>query len=120
MARIALVDDDRTSADLLKLLLQLDGHTAVICRDVEQARGAATTGVDAFIVDIRLANDQDGLDLLRAIRRGETAARADTPVIITSGDYRRATDAQAAGASRFIRKPFSPETISEVLGQLLS
>lgn len=119
MACIALVDDDRTSADLMKLLLQLEGHTTVVCRDLAQAQAAAA-GVDAFIVDIRLANDQDGLDLLRAIRRGDTAARADAPVIITSGDYRRATDAQAAGASRFIRKPFSPETISEVLGQLLS
>lgn len=119
MKTIILVDDDRTNTFLLKRLLELDGFRVVVTPDVLRAREAAENGVDAFVIDCNLAQGDDGVDLLLAVRQGSTRAPMDIPVIMTSGDDRRRSDAKAAGASRFLIKPYSPRTLSEELNKLM-
>lgn len=119
MKTIILVDDDRTNTFLLKRLLELDGFRVVVTPDVLRARQAAEDGVDAFVIDCNLAQGDDGVDLLLAVRKGATRAPMDIPVIMTSGDDRRSNDAEAAGASRFLIKPYSPRTLSEELNKLM-
>ena len=119
MKTIILVDDDRANTVLLKRLLELDGFEVIVSPDVKRAQDATNNGVDAFVIDCNLAQGDDGVDLLLAVRRGNTRAPSDIPIIMTSGDDRRMTDAEAAGASRFLIKPYSPSTLSEELNELL-
>jgi two-component system chemotaxis response regulator CheY len=116
---IILVDDDRTNTVLLKRLLELDGFRVIVTPDVKRARDAAENGVDAFVIDCNLAQGDDGVDLLLAVRQGITRAPMDIPIIMTSGDDRRRSDANAAGASRFLIKPYSPSKLSKELNDLM-
>lgn len=119
MSKVIVVDDDFTNVGLIKMLLELDGFTVSACTDIEQAYQAAT-GADAFVIDINLSRGTNGLDLLRAIRAGQTAAQPNTVVIMSSGDYRRDTEALEAGANQFLLKPYPPQSLTEALSQFLS
>lgn len=120
MSHIIVVDDDPTNAGLLKMLLELDGYSVSSCADIEQAIDAAKQETAAFVVDVNLARGANGLDLLKQVRQGETAAPSDTVVIMTSGDYRREEESITLGATRFLLKPYAPDVLSTALKELLT
>ena len=119
MPTIILVDDDRTNTTLIQMLLEMDGFSVIACPDIKRARLAALNGADAFVIDCNLAQGDDGIELLKSIRAGSTEARANIPVVMTSGDDSRSGDAVSAGASRFLVKPYSPGILSAQLSELL-
>ena len=120
MGTLILVDDDRSSTTLLKMLLEMDGFDVIACPNADMAVAAATNGVDAFIIDVYLAQGENGLDLLSTIRNGDTPAPKDCPVVMTSGDERRRGDAERSGATTFLLKPFSPSHLSELMRELVA
>jgi DNA-binding response OmpR family regulator len=120
MRTIILVDDDYSNSKLMAMLLEMEGFAVIICPDVRRARIAASNGADAFVIDCNLARHDDGVDLLKQIRSGETDASEEIPVIMTSGDDRRIQEAEAAGATEFLLKPFSPTDLSHKLNNLLN
>ncbi len=119
MSNILLIDDDRTNANLIKILLEMDGFSVSVCPDLDKARHLITLDTDAFIIDCNLALGDNGIDMLREIRAGKTAVPEDTPVIMTSGDDRRETEAEESGATKFLLKPYSPSKLSEELTNLI-
>ena len=119
MSNIIVVDDDPTNITLTKLLLELDGFSVTTCFDIASAKSYADEKTDAFLIDCHLARGASGIDLLRDIRSGSTAAEQEVVVIITSGDYRRESEASEAGADKFLLKPYPPESLSENLTKLL-
>jgi DNA-binding response OmpR family regulator len=120
MKKIIVVDDDHTNVNLLKMLLELDGFQVDACTTIEQAKTAAATPVNAFVVDVNLSRGTSGIDLLKDVRAGETDAAADTVVIMTSGDHRRQSECQKAGADQFLLKPYPPSALSGYINNLLS
>jgi CheY-like chemotaxis protein len=120
MNTLILVDDDRANTKLVQMLLESDGFRVIACPDSEKAREAATGRVDAFVIDCNLSQGEDGIDLLRAIRCGETGAPSAIPVVMTSGDDLRSTEAAENDASLFLLKPYSASYLAEELGQLLN
>ncbi|WP_420627847.1 response regulator [Candidatus Leptofilum sp.] len=120
MTKIIVVDDDNTNSSLIKMLLELDGFSVEACEDQVQAETAASPETKAFVIDCHLARGKSGLDLLRAIRAGETNAAMDTAVIVSSGDYRRENESIEAGANLFLLKPYPPNTLSEVIADILA
>jgi DNA-binding NtrC family response regulator len=119
MTQIIVVDDDNTNSSLIKMLLELDGFKVETCEDQHKAEAVASPQTKAFVVDCHLARGRSGLDLLRAIRAGETNANRGTAVIITSGDYRLEEEAVKSGANLFLLKPYPPNTLSEVIAKTL-
>lgn len=120
MTQIIVVDDDNTNSSLIKMLLELDGFSVETCEDQKKAEDSASLNTEAFVIDCHLARGRSGLDLLRAIRAGETKADSETAVIVTSGDYRQEEEAVESGANLFLLKPYPPNTLSEVLTDLLA
>lgn len=119
MRTIILVDDDRSNTTLIKMLLEMDGFHVIACPGENQAISASLNGVDAFVIDCNLADGEDGVRLLQSIRGGQTPAPSDCPVIMTSGDDRRIGEAELAGATRFLLKPFSPSSLSDLLRSMI-
>lgn len=115
MTTILLVDDDRTNASLIKLLLEMDGFKVIISPDLTHARKNITSDVKGFIIDCNLSKGDNGIDLLREIRAGKTSVPQNSPIIMTSGDDRRSKEAEASGATLFLLKPYSPNKLSEEL-----
>lgn len=118
---LLLVDDDKVNSDLIKMLLEMDGFSVQLAPTLEQARTQLTAVDDlqAIIIDCNLAGGANGLELAEEIRQGETAAPSDLIIIATSGDDRRAAEAQAAGATQFYLKPYSLNDFSANLQALL-
>ncbi|MCB0034221.1 MAG: response regulator transcription factor [Anaerolineales bacterium] len=119
MAKIMLIDDERSTADLLKMFLELDGFSVVTCPTLEAARSQITADLQALVIDRNLAREVVGTQLLIEIRAGQTLLPTDIPVIITSGDDRREQEALEAGATKFLLKPFSPGELSADLQALI-
>jgi DNA-binding response OmpR family regulator len=103
----------------MKILLEMDGFSVNICPDLNQARQLITADTDAFIIDCNLALGDNGIDMLREIRAGLTAVPSHTPIIMTSGDDRRESEAEESGATQFLLKPYSPNKLSEALTRLI-
>jgi DNA-binding response OmpR family regulator len=120
MSSIILIDDDRTNSHLITMLLEMDGFDVTSVPNIERAQLAMRAGADALIIDCNLAGGENGIDLLRLIRTGETTLAPDTPVIVTSGDDRRRHEAMQAGANSFFLKPYPPSTLSSGLTALLA
>lgn len=85
----------------------------------EALKALAGGRFDAIITDINMP-EINGLELIRYVR-GHPVYR-QTPVIIISTevaqeDRRRGMN---AGASAYINKPFRPDELQEVIGELLS
>jgi DNA-binding NtrC family response regulator len=119
MINVIVVDDDQANITLIKMLLELDGFAVKTYLSVDEAKAGVTADTDAFVVDYYLARGTSGLELLKAVRNGETAASPQAVIIMTSGDYRRQEDAVGAGANLFMLKPYPPETLSKEIERLL-
>jgi DNA-binding response OmpR family regulator len=111
-ARIVVVEDDLSVAELVMLYLRNAGHIVEHARTGARARALFDEVKPGLVVlDLGLP-DADGLDLLRELR-----AMGDTPVIALTA---RAEDAQRiagldAGMDDYMTKPFNPrELVSRV------
>jgi len=111
-ARIVVVEDDASVAQLVTLYLRNAGYLVEHAATGERARALFDEVKPALVVlDLGLP-DADGVDLFNELR-----ARADTPVIALTA---RAEDAQKvagldAGMDDYLAKPFNPrELVSRV------
>ena len=111
-ARIVVVEDDVSVAELVLLYLKNAGYIVEHAPTGTRARQLFDEVKPALVVlDLGLP-DADGLDLLKALR-----ARGDTPVVALTA---RAEDAQRiagldAGMDDYMTKPFNPrELVSRV------
>ena len=116
MAKVLIVDNDRTTVSLLKILLELDGHTVEAAnhpaRLLDDVRQAAP---DVVLMDVFLTGG-DGLDLLRRLRAEPDLSAI--PVLMTSG-MNLAEECSEAGADGFLLKPYAPEQLTEALQRTL-
>jgi DNA-binding response OmpR family regulator len=114
---IVLIDDDPAWVQILSELLRRWGYVvraAQTRRDGE--RLVQTAAPRLILLDVHLRQD-DGLDLLRELRRGGRM----TPVLLISADDTLDPQAVLAwGANDFITKPFSPAQLRNAVHRLLS
>ena len=115
-AKIMLVDDDRTLANLIKTLLELDGFLpSVVHAGSQVVPEISAQQPDAVVMDVHL-HDRHGLEVLRDIRG--TYGMESLPVIMASGmDVE--DQCLAAGASAFILKPFPPDQLVDLINKHL-
>ncbi|MGB8932839.1 MAG: sigma-54 dependent transcriptional regulator [Anaeromyxobacteraceae bacterium] len=117
MARILVVDDERSMREFLEILLRKQGHQVITADGLPTALAAAGEGdLDLAITDLRLG-DGDGLDLLRDIK---ARAPATEVVIITAyATAENAVQAMKLGAYDYLLKPFKVDEIQLVVGKAL-
>ena len=116
MAKIMIVDDDRTTVRLLKTLLEMDGfEIAVAGRGMDVMPLAEEFLPDLFLMDYHLS-DSDGVEIVRQLRQMDRFAA--TPIVMTSGlDVEE--EALSAGATTFLVKPFEPEDLPGLFNNLI-
>jgi DNA-binding response OmpR family regulator len=110
---ILLVEDERRLAQVVRKVLEEEGHTVDVAHDGEDGRAMALDGShDVIVLDILLPG-VDGIEVCRALRAG----RVDTPVLLLTAldaveDRVRGLD---AGADDYLPKPFA---FQELLARL--
>ena len=107
-ARIVVVEDDPSVAELVTLYLRNADFIVEHARTLAEARGTVAAAKPALIVlDLGLP-DGSGLDLLREVRQ-----RADTPVLALtarSEDVQK-IEALESGMDDYLTKPFNPKEL---------
>jgi response regulator RpfG family c-di-GMP phosphodiesterase len=114
MARILIVDDERSIRVTLCALLGGAGHEVEAAEDAPQAREMlARARYDVVLSDIVLAG-MTGVELLKTIRQ----EAPDVQVIMMTGEptVETATEAVRAGACDYLTKPINKEAILRVVG----
>src|SRR2546422_2762818 len=102
---ILVVEDERRLAQIVRRVLEEEGHTVDLAHDGEEGLAMASEGShDVIILDILLP-EIDGMEVCRTLRR----SRVDTPVLLLTAldsveDRVRGLD---AGADDYLPKPFA-------------
>ncbi|QPC82190.1 response regulator transcription factor [Phototrophicus methaneseepsis] len=108
MNKILVVEDDRKTANLIRLYLQQSGYTVDVAADGNTALDIAHNWQpDLILLDLMLP-EIDGLEVCRMLRM-----TGSVPIIIltaksTEDDVLRGLD---LGADDYITKPFSPREV---------
>lgn len=105
-ARVLLVEDDPSSREATKLVLEESGFEVIAVGDGRAALARIPEGVAVVITDLRMPN-VDGLELLRAVRHDSP----HTPVLVITGHGSEAAAVEAlkAGAFHYLTKPLKPD-----------
>ncbi len=119
--RILIVEDNADASDVLRMLLEVEGHQVEIAGDGHAGLALALEGrFDAVVCDIGLPG-LDGLELmtrLRAASIGTGAGSGARPLTIALSGYGQPQDrerALAAGFDRYLVKPVAPGVLIELL-----
>ncbi len=103
---VLVVDDDRTTRDLLGELLPLAGCAADCVADGSTALDRIEQGnVDLLLLDLKLV-DVDGVELCRRVRATERGEHLPIIVVSAQVEEQSAAASRAAGADDVIAKPF--------------
>ena len=114
---VLVVEDDPAAAELVVAELEFGDYTVEVTATGEDALERARRTRPAVIcLDISLAGDLDGWDVLGALKADpETAS---IPILVCTGGNGR-DNAAALGASDFLTKPFSAKRLRDALVHLL-
>lgn len=118
-AVVLVIDDDPATVSGISTLLSTAGYECHGARDQAAALTAARSlALDLIICDVNLAGES-GLELCRLVRN--QPGMDDVPVMFTSSAQipdivRRSHE---AGGAYYLRKPFDPEVLLELVGKAL-
>ncbi len=108
---ILVVDDQRSSAELVRRWLEADGHTVVTVETGEAALEAVRTGVpDLVLLDIMIPAPS-GFEVCQRIKRDR--ATRHIPVLLMSGlqDPANRKRGLELGAAGFLAKPLRGDEV---------
>jgi DNA-binding NtrC family response regulator len=118
MARLLVVDDERSARSTLALLLRKRGHTVLEADGVTAAtKRLAEEVFDLVISDLRMP-DGDGLDVLRAAK---AHAPATEVILLTAyAEWKSAKEAIRLGALDYFEKGQEPDELNHRIDMALA
>ena len=119
MANILAVDDQTSIRQLVKYILELDGHDITLAQDGQEALDMARDQqFDLVISDVNMPG-MTGINMVSKIRRMDEYQ--GTPILMLTtetSDYKK-SKARSSGASGWLSKPFEPARLSKAVSKLL-
>lgn len=118
-ARVLIVDDSRSLRRMLYATLAQEGYEIFEGQDADQAFAVMQTlPPDLVITDVYMPG-MDGLSFVRSLRA--LPAFRFTPVLVLTTECAEEMKRRGlqAGATGWIVKPFNPEQLRRLVGQLL-
>ena len=115
--KILIVEDDPTTCTLLKTTLEMDGYQTSIAYSIENDGICALLNErqpDILFLDYHLGS-RHALDYVTVTR--DDSNWQHLPIIMTSA-IDHSQECLAAGATRFILKPFNWEEITHVINEI--
>jgi len=118
--RILLIDDSRTTLEVLKVHLMNYGYEFVTAGDADEAFAIAQKRAPDLIISDLAMPGVTGLDLCKKIRK--TAGLKSIPFVVVTAKKEDAVrrDAFAAGVDGFLRKPIDSNRLQQLVTELLS
>jgi len=114
---VLLVEDSNTIRHILKVyLMKLKLDFLEADRAEQGLRLLSTQPVDLVIADVTMPGGMDGLEFVRRVRASEFTRVRQVPIVLLTGGKAPDLEAKAleAGASEFVRKPVSIDSLAAV------
>ena len=119
MARVLVIDDELDVRWLIRMSLERAGHEVFDAED--GLRGIALAmkqRPDVIVLDLMMPV-MDGYGVLAELAKDPKTASVPVVVLSAKAIPDEADRASAAGARRFMEKPFDPDELAIELGELL-
>jgi len=118
---ILIADDEIFMLRLLDMTLRKGGYRVVQVRNGADAlTSAGTEKPDLIIMDVMMPG-LDGLSAVHQLKQNDATAKIPVIVLSSKGHALTKVEAELAGASLFLTKPFSPNQllteVQKILGQ---
>lgn len=111
---ILVADDEIYMLRLLEATLKKGNYRVVQVRNGTDALAAAAAQPDLIIMDVMMPG-LDGLSAVHQLRQSDLTSHIPVIVLSSKGHSLTKVEAELAGASLFLTKPFSPsQLLSEV------
>ena len=119
---ILVVDDSRTTRVIIAKTLKLAG---VPINELYQAENGAealkildSNWVDLVLADINMPV-MDGVEMVDRMLKDGLMKTIPVVVVSTEGSKTRIEEMRAKGVRAYVRKPFTPEIVKKVVGDIL-
>jgi len=117
--RILIIDDEENMRHMMTALLSESGFIVDAVADgVKGLQKIEEAPYDFIFCDIRMPN-MDGIEFLREMRQNGSWNSVPVVMITTEGSQAKVLEALQAGASGYVRKPFTADQIKEKLASLI-
>jgi CheY-like chemotaxis protein len=114
---LMLIDDDPQLRHVVSMFFELEGFNVLEAQDgAEAIRMLAEYLPDVILLDLMMP-DVPGIEVCRHVRA--TKRLKDIPVVVFTAAEMQEEELQAAGADRFITKPYSLEGLRRVVRTLI-
>jgi CheY-like chemotaxis protein len=116
---ILVADDDKDILALVRTVLERSGHEVIAVSDGEEALDSVRMRrPDLAVLDVTMPR-VDGLEVLRRLR--SDTETTGLPVVLLTAQAQEADLERgfAAGASAYVKKPFSPRELAARVAELL-
>jgi DNA-binding NtrC family response regulator len=117
--RVLIIDDEDHIRQMMRLTLEAAGYVVGEAQDGPDGLKLYGDGStwDGVVLDQRMPG-MDGLEVLRRLKTGDPSARIIMATAYASIEL--AVDAMKLGASDFVRKPLTPETLRNAVAAALA
>jgi two-component system cell cycle response regulator DivK len=120
MKRILIADDKATSRELLRAVLEKQGHAVIEAADGEEAlQKARAETPDLILLDLQMPR-RNGYDVLGELRRDPQHAALPIIALTASAMQGDREKALAAGFTSYLTKPVALAHLREEVERLLS
>jgi signal transduction histidine kinase/ActR/RegA family two-component response regulator len=117
--RILVVEDNRDSAETLRMLLQMFGHEVTVAYSgIEGVEAAKRLHPEVVLCDIGLPG-MDGYGVVGALRRDPETAGARVIAVTGYGAEEDRRRSQQAGFDLHLTKPLDPDALEEVFSEVV-
>jgi twitching motility two-component system response regulator PilH len=115
MQKILVVDDVQTDRELVGLVVTKAGHHPVYAADGAQALALAKAEKPALIfLDVVMPN-QDGFKTCRVLKADPETARIPVVLVTSKGTDSDKFWGKKQGADDHVAKPFTPESLTNII-----
>jgi CheY-like chemotaxis protein len=113
---ILICEDEESLRELVRVALGPSYDYVEATDGIESLELARRLRPDLVVLDLMLPR-RSGVEVLADLRNDRTMR--DTPVVVITAWTHAQQAAVAAGADRFVPKPFDPDELRTVVGELL-
>lgn len=119
MARVLVVDDERDVVELVKFLLERDGHKVTEAFNGREALEKAFAELpDLIILDIMMP-EMDGYTVNARLTENESTRKIPVIILTAKGQMRDVFE-MASNVAFYMEKPFDPKYLREKIQEVLN
>ena len=119
---VLIVDDSSSMRAVIKRTIKVSGFNVGEYFEAGDGREAlkilSSKWVDLVLSDINMPN-MNGLELMAEMKKNELLSSIPVVMVTTEGSERIVEESIRLGASKYIKKPFFPEDIKNMLRSLV-